>query len=296
MRYFVTGAAGFIGSATTEELVKNGHQVLGLARSDASAEKIKSLGAESHTGHLEDLESLKSGAKASDGVVHLAFVHDFTNMANCTAIDRAAIEAMGEVLAGTGKPLIIASGTLSLSTGEVGTEDMQADRNHAFSDRAKADGIIAAVSKEKNVRGMVMRFSPTVHDKGDKGLIPMLVNVSREKGTVMYTGDGSARWPAVHREDAAALLRLALEKGKAGATYHAVAEQGVSMKDITAVIGNHLNLPVKESSVEEAMPTLGFLAHMVNIDNPISSEKTRKELAWEPTRPGLLEDMAANYF
>ncbi|CAD6564334.1 MAG: hypothetical protein ASARMPRED_004381 [Alectoria sarmentosa] len=296
MRVFVTGAAGFIGRATVQELVKNGHQVLGLARNDASAEAVIKAGAEAHKGDLNDIESLKSGAKAADGVIHLAFIHDFQDFAGACATDRAAIEAIGEVLAGTGKPLVIASGTLTCLKGTLAIEDAEPERNTPLSDRVKSADLVYALSKEKQVRGSVIRFSPTVHGAGDNGLIPQLINLYRLKGSVIYVDDGSARWPAVHREDAAVLLRLALEKGTAGATYHAVAEQGVSMKDILTVVGKHLRLPLQGQPVQEAMGTIGFLAHMIAMDNPTSSEKTQKELGWHPTQTGLLADMDANYF
>ncbi|CAF9925068.1 hypothetical protein IMSHALPRED_006367 [Imshaugia aleurites] len=296
MRVFVTGAAGFIGRATTQELVKNGHQVLGLARNDAHVEAVTKAGAEPHKGDLKDIESLKSGAKAADGVIHLAFIHDFQDFAGACATDRAAIEAMGEALAGTGKPLVIASGTLGLSEGTLATEDSEPERIPPLADRAMSADLIYALSKDKQVRGSVIRLPPTVHGAGDGGFIPTLSNMYRKKGSVIYVGDGSARWPAVHRHDAAVLFRLAVEKGTAGATYHAIAEQGVPMKEITTMVGKHLQLPVESQSVEEAMGTVGFFAHLISRDNPTSSEKTQKELGWHPTQPGLLADMEANYF
>ena len=296
MRVFVTGAAGFIGQSTVQELLKNGHQVLGLARSEASIEAIAKAGAEPHKGDLKDMESLKSGAKACDGVIHLAFIHDFSDFAAACATDRAAIEAMGQALAGTGKPLVIASGTLGLPKGTLGYEDTDPLRDHPLSDRALSADLINAFSKEKNIRGITIRFAPTVHGKGDKGFIPMLINAYREKGSVIYVGDGSARWPAIHRNDAAIVLRLALEKGTAGATYHAIAEQGVSFKEITEVISKKLQLPVKGETGQKAAEELGFLGHVIGLDNPTSSEKTQKELGWHPTQLGLLADIEENYF
>ncbi|CAF0817939.1 unnamed protein product [Adineta steineri] len=296
MRVFVTGAAGFIGRAVVQELINHGHQVLGLARSDASAELITKAGGLPHRGDLEDLESLKSGARAADGVIHLAFVHDFSNMAKCTAIDRAAIEAMGEAMAGTGKPLVIASGILFLPKGKLTTEDTEPDRNHPFAERGLSADLVYQLSKEKNIRGSVIRLSPTVHGKEDKGFIPALINLARQKGFVTYVSDGSARWPAVHRLDAAVLFRLALEKGTAGATYHAVAEQAIPIKDIMTVIGKHLQLPVESKSLNEAAEAIGFFAHVISSDNPTSSEKTQKELGWHPSQPKLLDDIEANYF
>ena len=300
MHVFVTGAAGFIGQAVVQDLIKNGHKVLGLARSDANVEAITKAGAEPHRGNLENIESLKSGAKATDGVIHLAFMHDFVDgtpdFAKWNAVDRAAIEAMGEVMAGTGKPLVIASGTLMVPWGVLATEDTESVRDHPLSDRAKAADIVYALSKEKGIRGSVVRLSPTVHDVGDKGFIPMIANMARGKGVVTYVGDGSARWPTVHRLDAAVLFRLALEKGAAGATYNAVGEQGVPLKDIMTVIGKHLKLPVEGKPVNKAAEAIGFFAHVVGADNPTSSEKTQKELGWHPKQVGLIADMEANYF
>lgn len=297
MHVFVTGAAGFIGSATVQELIKNGHQVLALARSDASVDAVTKAGAKVHRGDLKDTESLKSGARATDGVIHLAFIHDFSDFAGACAVDRAAIEAMGEVLAGTGKPLVIASGTLGLPKGALMTEDADPERDTPpFSDRAFSADLVYALSKEKGVRGSVIRLAPTVHGAGDWGFVPSLADAYRQKGSVIYVGDGSSRWPAVHREDAAVLLRLALERGTAGATYHAVAEQGVRLKDLMELLGRKLQLPLRSESVHEAAAALGFLGHTIALDNPVSSEKTQKELGWHPTRPGLLADVEANYF
>ncbi|MCJ1471403.1 hypothetical protein MMC13_000042 [Lambiella insularis] len=296
MRVFVTGAAGFIGRAVVQELLSHGHQVLGLARSDATAQAITKAGAEPHRGDLEDIESLKSGAKATDGVIHLAFIHDFSDYARSAAVDTAAIEAMGEAMAGTGKPLVIASGTLGMPKGKLATEDSEAERGTFFSGRALSADAVYALSKEHNVRGSVIRLSPTVHGVEDKAFVPMLANAAREKGFATYAGDGSVRWPAVHRLDAAVLFRLALEKGTAGATYNGVAEEGVPIKDIMTVIGKHLKVPVEGRPMNEAVEALGFLAYVLAMDNPTSSEKTQRELGWHPTQPGLLADMEANYF
>ncbi|KAL9585446.1 MAG: hypothetical protein Q9212_001519 [Teloschistes hypoglaucus] len=297
MKVFITGAAGFIGKATVRELTQNGHQVLGLSRSDDNTTAITEAGGSPHSGSLEDTESLKSGAKAADAVIHLAFIHDFSDLDRSNAVDRAAVAALGEALTGTGKPFIVASGTLGMPPGELATEDTQPLRTMgSFSERLKAADMLQELSKNQNVRGMLVRFSPTVHGKGDWGFIRHLIDMSRQRGTVLYTGDGSSRWPAVHRDDAAVLLRLALEKGTAGSIYNAVGEQGVSMKDIMTLLGKRLDLPVKGVSVEEAAESMSFFAHVISMDNPTSSEKTQKELGWKPVRPGLLEDMEANYF
>ncbi|KAK4944362.1 hypothetical protein LTR10_016248 [Elasticomyces elasticus] len=297
MRVFVTGAAGWVGSAVTKELIQHGHKVLGLARSDATAEQITKAGGEVLRGDLEDLESLRKGAQETDGTLHLAFIHDFSNMTHATAVDRAAISALGEIVAGTGKPLIITSGSLIVANvdGAVATEDTDIDRNGPF-DRWKSEDLILSLSKEKDVKGMVVRLTPTVHGDGDKGFVPGLIASARKNGAAIYVGDGSAQWPAVHRYDAALLYRLALEKGKAGAIYHAAAEQAIAQKDIQGLIGKVLNLPVESKSLEEALPKLGFFAHVTSMDKPISSEKTQKKLGWQPKELGLLADMEAHYF
>ena len=299
MKVFVTGASGFIGSAVVPELINNGHEVIGLARSGPSAEKVKQAGATVLEGSLQDLESLREGAKASDAIVHLAFVHDFSTpeaFSNATATDRAAIEAMGSVIAGTGKALIIASGTLGFPQGQVSTEDTEPVRTGAFSERTKSADMVHAMSKDKGVRGMVIRFSPTVHGKGDWGFMTILGESAKRNGFATYINEGSARWSAVHRYDAAVLTRLAVEKGKAGAVYNAVAEEGIPMKDIMNAIGEKLKLPVESKTTEEAQPLIGFFAHAINSDNPTSSEKTRKELGWEPKHIGLIEDIKLSYF
>ena len=298
MRVFVTGGAGFIGQATVQELIKHGHQVLGLAHSVASTQVLTKAGAQPHKGDLKDLESLKSGAQAADGVIHLAFVHDFEHYDRGCATDRAAIEAMGEVLAGTGKPLIVAAGTLSVANNgtELSTEDTEPDRESGLFSRARSADLVYALSKEKQVRGVVIRLAPTVHGVGDKGMIPMMIDISRQRGTVSYVGDGSARWPAVHLKDAAVLLRLALENGTAGATYHAVAEQGVAMKDIMTVVSENLRLPIQSQTLEDAVASGHFPGQVSSMDNPTSSAKTQKDLDWHPTGPELLPDLEANYF
>ena len=297
MRVFVTGAAGFIGQATVKELVAHGHSVIGLARNDANASKITAAGGTPIKGDLKDIESLRHGAEASDGVVHLAFIHDFNDFLNACATDRAAIEAMGEVMAGTGKPFVLASGTMGCPKGVLVTEDTEPDRNMPpFSERTVSSDLVYNLSKEKGFRGSVIRFAPTVHAEGKGGLTGRLIEMYHEKGgPVVYIGDGSPRWPACHRDDAAALVRLALEKGKAGSTFHAVAEEGVSMKDTMGMVGKQMKLSVESQSVEDAMPALGMFAHLLASDNPSSSEKTRKELGWQPIRAGLIADFEANF-
>ena len=299
MLVFITGCAGFIGRAVTQELLNHGHQVLGLARSDANAKILTDLGAQVHLGDLENLESLKSGAKAADGVIHLAFLIDFENFQRGTDADKAAIKVMAEAMANTGKPLVIASGTLLAQKGKLAHEDDEPERGTPFAMRQESADLVATLSNEKGIRGSSMRLAPTVHGEGDKGLIPMLADTAKKIGHVTIIGDGSNRWPAAHRLDAAVAFRLALEKGTAGQTYHCVAEQGVQMKDIMKLVAKKVNLPVKSKTVEEAMPDLGFLAFAIAADNPVSSEKTQKELGWDPRgngQPDLLADLKEHYF
>ena len=295
MRVFVTGAAGFIGRAVVQELLSHGHQVLGLARSDANANSLKNAGAEVHRGSLEDLESLKSGAKATDGVIHLAFVHDFSNFTRATAADRAAIGAMADAMAGTGNPLVITSGTMMAPSDQLATEDMEPMREDSLSDRYLSEDLLQHVSKEKDIRGMVVRLPPSVHGKEDKGVVPTFTDMARKNGVVNYVGDGSGRWPTAHRLDVAVLYRLAFEKGTVGAVYHAVAEQGIKVKDVMGVIAKHLKLSVGSKS-EDEVKDLGFMALFLLTDNPTSSQKTQVELGWQPAGIGLIQDIEANYF
>lgn len=298
MRVFLTGANGFIGQATVKELQKHGHHVVGLARSEANVKAYKEAGVEPFEGTIDDTESLKKGAQSCDGVIHLAFRHDLMlsgDYDKAGIIDNEAVKAMCEALEGTNKPLVIVSGTLSLPRNKVATEDDEDDRTPPFAIRPKSGDTIVEYAK-KGVRGSVIRLTPTVHGPNDWAFIPIVIDTARKSGVVVVVDDGSSRWPAGHKDDAAVLLRLALEKGKAGSFYHAVAEEGVAWKDITALIGKKLNLPVKSKSQEEAVEHYGFLGHIVGVDNPTSSEKTRKELGWEPKEMGLLEDMEKNYF
>ncbi len=297
MRVFVTGAAGFIGRAVVQELLSHGHTVLALARNEATADAVRKAGAEPHPGDLEDPESLTRGAQAADGVIHLAFIHEFTDFARPTVVDRAAIEAMGKALAGTSKPLVIATGTLSLPKSVLATEHSPLDTEGPYALRAQSPKLLHALSKSEGFRGIEVRLSPTVHDKGDWGFVPILMRAAQKNGFVGYVGEGETVWPAVHRLDSAVLFRLALEKGLDGASYHAVAEQGIASKDIMAAIGRKLGLPVKSLSLEEATEALGsfFLANGVATDNPTSSEWTRSQLGWHLTQVGLLEDIEKNY-
>lgn len=289
MKVFVTGASGFVGTAVVQELLKAGHQVLGLARSEASAARLKATGAEVHYGDLEDLDSLRKGAAESDGVIHCGFIHDFTRFAEVCAVDERAIETIAGVLAGSSRPLIVTSGTALVSPGKVATEDMPSAFNPAWP-RASERAAEAAVAA--GVRAAIVRLPPSVHGNEDKhGFIPILVNLAREKGCSAYIGEGHNRWNAGHRLDAALLYRLALEQAMPGARYHANTEEGIAVKDIAEAIGMQLNLPVKSITAEEAVGHFGWFAHMVAIDCPSSSKWTQEHLNWQPSQPFLLRDI-----
>jgi nucleoside-diphosphate-sugar epimerase len=294
MRVFVTGAAGFIGTATTKELIANGHEVLGLARSDANAETLERMGAKAHRGSLEDLDSLRKGAKETDGTIHLAFIHDFSKFEENGQIDKRAIEAMGDVLVGTNKPFIVTSGTGLVAPGVVITEDMRRDASAHVPRLSEQAGLAYA---SRGVRAMAMRL-PQVHGgEGKAGLITYLLEGARQKGAAAYVGDGSARWAAAHRLDVVRLYRLALEKGAADGIYHAVGEEGVPMRQVIEVIGRVLSIPVISIKQEEAGGYYGPLAMFAGLDMPASSALTQQRLGWKPTQIGLIADIGQpNYF
>lgn len=287
MRVFVTGAIGFIGSAVVKELISAGHEVLGLARSDAGATSLAAAGARAHRGDLADLESLRAGAATCDAVIHTAFRHDWSKFAESCELDKHAIEIIGAVLQGSSRPFIVTSG-MGWAQGRASIED---DPPLPVSDSyPRASEVTAVALVERGVHASVMRL-PQVHDTVKQGLVTRLVAAAREKGFSAYVGDGQNRWPAAHVLDTAHLYRLALEKGVAGARYHAVAEEGVPLKDIANAIGHGLNVPVTSISQEQAQEHFGFFGFFVGRDSPVSSARTRKKLGWNPTGPDLLTDL-----
>ena len=292
MRVFVTGATGFIGTAVARELIDAGHQVVGLARSNAGAKSLVAAGAAVHRGSLEDFESLRSGAAAADGVIHTAFIHDFSNYRPAVEADRRAIETLGGALASSDRPLIVTSGTLlAQRQGSLATEEDAPNPNSPRKSELAALALAA-----RGVRASVLRLPPSVHGIGDHGFVPRLISIAREKGVSAFIGDGLNRWPAVHRLDAAHLYRFVLEKSSVGATYHGVADEGVPTREIAEVIGRHLNLPVISKSREEAADHFGWIGLFFGIDAPASSALTQERLGWRPVQPGLIADLNADHY
>lgn len=290
MRIFITGAAGFIGSTVTAELIQAGHQVLGLARNDANAQQLTAAGAQVHPGDLENLESLRTGAAAADAVIHLGFVHDFSRFREVCEIDRRAVETMGETLAGSGRMMIVTSGT-AMSASAPGAPSTETDPPVPSTIIPRAATEEAAMSfNARGVRVAVVRL-PQVHDTLKQGLITYVVQVARAKGVSAYIGEGQNRWPAAHRIDAAHLYHLALEKGEGNVRYHPVAEEGVPLRDIAEVIGKGLSVPVVSLAPEQAAEHFGWLAPFASRDIPASSALTRQKLGWTPTGPKLLTDL-----
>ena len=288
MRVFVTGATGFIGTVVVRELIRAGHEVLGLTRSDRGAEALASAGAQVHRGDLEDLESLRTGAAQSDGVIHTAFRHYWSKFPESCELDKRAIEALGTALEGSHRPMLVTAGAAALANGRPATEnDPPVPPSPAMPRVSEPVGLSFV---ERGVNAAVVRL-PQVHDTVKQGLITYAVQVAREKGTSAYIGEGLNRWPAAHVLDVAGLYRLALEKHEAGSRYNGVAEEGISMREIAEVISRGLKVPVVSISQEEAHAHFGWLAMFVGFDMPASSAQTRQRLGWRPTRPGLIADL-----
>lgn len=290
MRVFVTGATGFVGSAIVTDLLEAGHQVLGLARSEQGAQALRGAGAEVHRGALEDVTSLKRGAAGADGVIHTAFIHDFSKFKENSEIDRQAILALGEALAGSERPLVVTSGTGLLGPGRLAVEDAVPPSGPNAIPRVASEQAAQAVAAQ-GVRVAVVRLPPTVHGEGDHGFVPLLISTAREKRCSAYVGEGGNRWAAVHRLDAAQVFRLALEKNAAAARYHAVAEEGVPFREIAALIGRQLSVPLVSQTPEEAATHFGWFAHFAALDAPASSRQTREVLGWQPRQIGLIADL-----
>ena len=295
MRVFVTGATGFIGSVVVPELISAGHQVLGLARNDAAAAALTRAGAEVHRGELVDTASLVAGARASDGVIHAGFIHDFSKFAESVAIDRKAVEAMLGALEGTNKPFVLTSGMPGLAPGRVATEDDAAPTEGFGAGRGQTENVALAAAN-RGVRVSVMRLPPSVHGVGDHGFVPILIDIAARTGVAAFVGAGANRWPAVHRLDAARLYRLAIERAALGTRLHAIAEDGVPMKSIAGAIGAGLGLPVKSIPADEAQKHFDWFAAFAAIDAGGSSAKTREMFDWKPAQPGLIADLQENYF
>jgi nucleoside-diphosphate-sugar epimerase len=294
MRIFVTGATGFIGSATVRELLDAGHEVVGLARSDQAAASLPASGAKVRRGSLEDLESLRAGAAESDGVVHTAYIHDFTDFAAAAATDLRAVTAIGEALIGSDRPFVIASGIV-VEPGSIATEESVPAPGSPAMPRFASEEAMMSFAK-RGVRASIARFAPTVHGKGDHGFVPRLIDIARAKGVSAYPGDGANRWPTVHRLDAAHLLRLAVEAAPAGTRLHGVGEEGVAVREIAEAIGRNLKLPVAGIPLEDAAGHFGFLGGFFSMDLPATSAATQKLLGWRPVQPGLIADLDEGHY
>lgn len=296
MRVFVTGATGWVGSAVVRDLIEGGHTVLGLARSGESARALGAAGADVQPGDLDDFDSLREGAAACDGVIHTAFKHDFAQFLENADLDRRVIETIGDVLAGSDRPFVTTSGSLMLAMATPGRVGTERDVPPATIPRMPSEQATVSLA-ERRVRSSVMRLPPSVHGDGDGGFVPRIIDIARGTGVSAYIGDGANRWAAVHRRDAARAFRLALEKGEAGARYHAIDDDGIAIRLLAETIGHHLNLPTASITQEAAAAHFGFLAMFIGLDAPMSSALTREKLGWAPTGPALITDLEnGSYF
>ncbi len=294
MRVFVTGASGFVGSAIVHELLQAGHQVLGLARSDSAAEALSKAGADVHRGNLEDLESLQKGTEGCDAVIHTAFNHDFSRFKQNCEDDRKVIIALGEALKGSNRPLVITSGVGLLNYGRPATEDDKPLSSDVIPRAASEEA--ASTVNEQGIQSYIVRLPPTVHGKGDHGFVPMVIGMAKEKGESVYIGEGNNQWAAVHRFDAAVLYRLIIEKQPAQRVFHAVAEEGIPFRIIATAIGEGLHLPTVSKEGKDAEEHFGWFTHFAKIDCEASSEQTRLAVGWEPTQPGLLNELVPGIY
>ncbi|MGC5166701.1 SDR family oxidoreductase [Luteimicrobium sp. DT211] len=292
MRIFVTGATGWIGTAVTGELLAAGHDVVGLARSDASAEKLAARGATPVRGTLDDLGTIKDAAADSDAVIHLGFVHDFDRFADSGLVERSVVQTVADTLAGSDRPFLFASGVAGLTTGRVATEEDPSPAVGPDSPRGGSENLALSYA-DQGVRSVALRFAASVHGIGDHGFVAELARVARERGFAGYIGDGANRWPAVHRSDAARLVAIALDRAPAGGVVHAVGEEGVAIRDVAEALGQSLELPTRAVAPEDAAAHFGWIARFLALDAPTSSALTRERYGWAPTGPTLVEDIAA---
>ena len=295
MRVFVTGASGWIGSAVVAELLANGHEVTGLARSDDSVAAIEAAGAVAHRGSLDDLDSLSAGADAADAVIHLAFKHDFSDYAGAGRTERAALTALADALVGSDRALLLASGTAGIAPGRIATENDVSGGVGPDAPRGGSENL-ALEYADRGVRSVGLRFAPSVHGEGDHGFVSTIAGVAREKGVSGYIGDGSNRWSAVHRLDAAKLVGLALEKAPAGSVVHAVGEEAITGRQIAEAIGRGLGIPIESIAAEDAPAHFGWIGAFFGLDIPASSVITQQQLGWTPTHATLLDDLEAGYY